>query len=75
MKEKSAAFLLSIYKKHVKEGKKNEIGDYLKTNDRYKDKVDEIFKLNHRFVSLERDQIKADDMFEEFLFLNMYAFL
>lgn len=54
----------------IKEGKKNEIGDYLKTNDRYKDKVDEIFKLNHRFVSLERDQLKADDMFEEFLFLN-----
>ena len=54
----------------IREGKKNEIGIYLKTRDRYKDKVDEIFKLNHRFVSLERDQIKADDMFEEFLFLN-----
>lgn len=54
----------------IKEGRKNEIGDYLKTNDRYKDKVDEIFKLIHRFVSLERDQVKADDMFEEFLFLN-----
>lgn len=36
----------------------------------HKEDKDKIFKSSHRFVSLERDQLKSPYMFEEFLLLN-----
>lgn len=38
--------------------------------ERYPEQADKMFSLNHHFVSTERDQTKATDMYDEFVFLN-----
>lgn len=36
----------------------------------YPDKANDILKLSHHFVSQERDQIKSNNMYDEFVILN-----
>ncbi len=44
------------------------IKDYIKN--RYPKNYQDIFKQVHRFISLERDQNKGKDLYDEFVFLN-----
>lgn len=49
-----------------------EIMSWLKEfiKNKYPNNYEEIFDMNHHFVSTERDQLKADDLYEEMVFLN-----
>lgn len=68
LNQEDIEFIKNIFLKGKNSENLKYISNYIK--EKYPDKFEDIFRQVHRFVSLERDQNKANNLYDEFVLIN-----